>query len=79
MLGIRWGDISTIKHEDKDAQRINRSIFISAENSKTGKSRFCVAPVAYQFERIKEHYKKLGIQNFGKDDFVFINLSQTKR
>ena len=79
MLGIRWGDISTIKHEDKDNQRINRSIFISAENSKTGKSRFCVAPVAYQFERIKEHYKKLGIQNFGKDDFVFINLSQTKR
>jgi len=79
MLGIRWGDISTIKHEDAESQRINRSIFIPAENSKTGRSRHCVAPVAYQFERIKEHYKKLGINNFQRDDYVFINLSKTKR
>ncbi len=79
MLGIRWGDISTIKHEDNHSQRINRAIFIPAENSKTGKSRTCVAPVAYQFEKIKENYRKLGIDNFTKDDYVFINLSKTKR
>lgn len=79
MLGLRWGDISTIKHEDKESQRINRGIFIPAENSKTGRSRTCVAPVAFQFERIKEHYKKLGITKFGREDFVFINLTKTKR
>jgi integrase len=79
MLGLRWGDISTIKHEDKESQRINRGIFIPAENSKTGRSRTCVAPVAFQFERIKEHYKKLGITTFGREDFVFINLAKTKR
>jgi integrase len=79
MLGLRWGDISTIKHENKETQRINRGIFIPPENSKTGKSRTCVAPVAFQFERIKEHYKKLGITQFRREDFVFINLAKTKR
>jgi len=51
----------------------------SKTSSKTGVSRECVAPVAIQFERIKEHYKKIGITEFGKDDFVFINLAKTKR
>lgn len=79
MLGIRWGDISLIKHEDKQIQQINRSIFIPAENSKTGRSRSCVAPVGLEFENIKRCYKNLGITNFGKNDFVFINLAKTKR
>jgi integrase len=79
MLGIRWGDIATIKQEDKESQKINRSIFISAQNSKTGKSRHCVAPVAHQFERIKEQYRRLGIATFDRNDYVFINLSKTKR
>jgi len=78
MLGIRWGDVSPIKTEDKETQRINRGIFIPAENSKTGKSRTCVAPVAYQFERIKHYYRQLGMNNFKRDDYVFINLSKTK-
>jgi len=79
MLGLRWGDISTIKHEDKESQQINRGLFIPAENSKTGRSRTCVAPVAFEFKRIKEHYKKLGITRFSREDFVFINLANTKR
>ena len=37
-----------------------------------------VAPVAIQFERIKEHYKKLRIET-QPEDYVFINLSKTKR
>ena len=32
-----------------------------------------------QFERLKEHYKKLGITEFGREDYVFINLAKTKR
>lgn len=79
MLGIRWGDISLIRHEDEKSQQVNRSIFIPAENSKTGRSRNCVAPVALEFERIKQSYKKLGIERFGKNDYVFINLAETKR
>ena len=79
ILGIKWGDISVIKTESTENQRINRGIFIPATNSKTGKSRTCVAPLAFQFERIKAHYKKIGISEFGKNDYVFINLAKTKR
>ena len=79
ILGIKWGDISVIKTESEEAKRVNRGVFIPATNSKTGKSRTCVAPVAHQFERIRNHYRKLGITDFGRDDFVFINLAKTKR
>ena len=79
VLGIRWGDVKTIKKSDEYEFRVNRSIFIPAWNSKTGVSRDAVAPVGIQFDRIKAHYKKLGITEFGKDDYVFINLSKTKR
>lgn len=78
MLGLRWKDIQPIATETKQDQKINRSIFIPAENAKTGRSRHIVAPVAPQFERIKEHYKKLRIE-INPDDYVFINLAKTKR
>jgi len=77
-LGLRWKDIQPIPTESKEEQRVNRSIFIPAENAKTGRSRHLVAPVAIQFERIKEHYKKLRIE-INPEDYVFINLSKTKR
>jgi len=78
MLGIRWKDVSAIPTESKLDQRINRQIHIPAGNAKTGRGRMCVAPVAIQFERIREHYKKAGIE-VDRDDYVFINLSKTKR
>ena len=78
MLGIRWKDISAIPTEGKLDQRINRQIYIPVENAKTGKSRSVVAPVAVQFERIREHYKNAHIE-INNDDYVFINLSKTKR
>ena len=78
MLGIRWKDVSAIPTESKLDQRINRQIHIPAGNAKTGRGRMCVAPVAIQFERIRDHYKKAGIE-VGRDDYVFINLSKTKR
>jgi len=79
VLGIRWGDVKQIKKSSKLEQRINRSIYIPEWNAKTGASREVVAPVGIQFERIKEHYKKLGITEFGREDYVFINLAKTKR
>lgn len=78
MLGIRWGDIKTIQTDSKELQKVNRAIHIPASNSKTGRSRDCVAPVRYEFERIANHYRKLGIE-MNRDDFVFINLAKTKR
>ncbi len=78
MLGIRWRDVAVIATESKEDQRINRSIFIPADNAKTGRSRHIVAPVASQFDRIKAHYKKARI-GVDRDDYVFINLSKTKR
>jgi hypothetical protein len=35
MLWIRLCDISLIRHDDEKSQRVNRSIFIPAEKSKT--------------------------------------------
>jgi hypothetical protein len=77
-LGIKWKDISKIKTDTKENQRINRSVFIPTENSKTGRSRYIVAPIAIKIERLQSWYKRLGIE-WKQEDFVFINLAKTKR
>lgn len=77
-LGIRWCDVVTIPNGSELDKRINRAIFIPAKNSKTGKSRHCVCPVAYQFEQIRMLYKDEGIE-MNRNDFVFINLVKSKR
>lgn len=77
-LGIRWRDISTIKTDTPENQRINRSVFIPTENSKTGRSRYIVSPIATKIERLQKWYRKLGIE-WKPDDYVFINLAKTKR
>ena len=78
ILGLKWCDVSPVKTESKERQKVNRAMFIPASNSKNGKSRSCVAPVAYQFQRIKDLYTKNGIE-VNRDDYVFINLAKTKR
>lgn len=78
MLGIKWKDISINPTDNEDAKRRNRVIHIHAENSKTGRSRNIVAPVAEKLDRLKQHYKKLGYEP-SREDYVFINLSKTKR
>jgi len=78
ILGLKWCDVSPVKTESKERQKVNRAMFIPASNSKNGKSRSCVAPVAYQFQRIKDLYAKNGIE-VNRDDYVFINLAKTKR
>ena len=62
MLGIRWKNVSAIPTESKLNQRINRQIHIPAENSRTGRGRMCVAPVAIQFERIRCTIKKQALR-----------------
>jgi len=77
-LGIKWRDISVIKTDTPENQRINRSVFIPTENSKTGRARHIVAPIADKVERLKNWYEKAGIE-VKPDDYVFINLAKTKR
>lgn len=77
-LGMRWKDISKIKTDTQENQRINRSVFIPTANSKTGRSRYIVAPIAIKIERLQSWYRRLGIE-WRQDDFVFINLTKTKR
>ena len=48
---------------------------VRQSNSKTGKSRLCVAPVRHRIERIKAAYKKLGVVH-KPDDYLFINPNQ---
>ena len=78
MLGIRWRDISVIKTDTAEYQRINRSVFIPTENSKTGRSRHIVSPIATKIERLQKWYRRLDIE-WKPDDYVFINLTKTKR
>ncbi|WP_010313571.1 tyrosine-type recombinase/integrase [Synechococcus sp. CB0205] len=78
VLGMRWSDITINPNDSAENKKRNRVIHIHAENSKTGKSRNIVAPIAEKLERIKKHYKKIGYEP-EPNDFVFINLSKTKR
>ena len=70
MLGIKWKDITTIKTDTEQNRKINRAIFIPPENSKTGKGRHIVAPVADTLERMRKMYKDNGI-NCDRDDYIF--------
>lgn len=78
MLGIRWSDISINPNDTAANKKVNRVIRIHPENSKTGKGRYIVAPIAEKLDRIRKHYNKIGYIP-DKDDYVFINLSKTKR
>ena len=78
MLQIKWGDIAINPADTPENKKRNRVITIHPENSKTGKGRRIVAPIAEKLERLKSHYKKIDIEP-QKDDYVFINLAKTKR
>ena len=78
ILGLKWGDISINPTDKPEKKRFNRVIHIRKENAKTGVSRNIIAPVAEQFNRIKEIYKSIGVE-VGKDDFVFQHISKTRR
>jgi integrase len=74
MLNIRWCDISKNPNDTLEQQKLNRVITIHAEQSKTGKGRNIVAPIADKLTRIQNHYRKLGYHP-NPTDYVFINLT----
>jgi len=53
-------------------------INIPTERSKTGRGRQIAAPIGDKLEAIKREYRKLEI-SMNPDDFIFQNLSKTKR
>ena len=78
ILGLKWKDISINPMDTEEGKRKNRVFTIDAKNSKTGRGRnIVVADVVSKLDRIKSWYKKIGVVP-APDDFVFINLTQTK-
>ena len=75
LLGIRMNELSENENWDRDKRKTSIVMKVRQDNSKTGKSRLCVAPVKHRIERIKESYKKLGIKH-RPDDYLFINPNQ---
>jgi integrase len=76
LLGIRWNDITMPQFENKsDPEKINRRIHIPKENSKTGRSRMIIAPIAPQLERLRKWYTQY--EYTPKDtDYVFQKMTK---
>ena len=71
-LGLRWKDIKINQNDSKEDKKINRLIYIPADNSKTGRSREIIAPIQPQLERLKKWYSQLGIEvNENGDQYIF--------
>jgi len=75
LLGLRWVDIEPNPHSNNPDERL---INIASTNSKTGKGRQVASPIGQKLDAILKAYKKIGYIP-EKNDFVFINLAQTKR
>ena len=73
---MKWSDISINRNDDKRGKEVNRLIHIPAENSKTGRSRDIISPIAPQLARLVKWYRKLGFEvNEKSDQFVFPRLA----
>ena len=78
MLAIKWSDISINTNEESRLRKINRVIHIPADNSKTGRSRDIIAPVAPQLQRLAKWYRELGLRvNEKSNDYIFPRLTIT--
>ena len=78
MLGLKWKDISINPSDDKKGKEINRLVHIPATNSKTGKSRDIIAPIAPQIARLIKWYREFGINvELNSDKYVFPRLTNS--
>ena len=78
MLGIKWSDISINPNDDNVGKAINRLVHIHADNSKTGRSRDIIAPIAPQLKRLLKWYKEFGLNVDEKsNDYIFPRLTYT--
>ena len=79
LLGLKVKEVTElINKSDKDDELGNVVLTIRKDNSKTGKSRQCVAPVKKRLERIYAAYKKIGVIH-EPEDYIFINAAYGRR
>mgnify|MGYP001173326953 FL=1 len=77
LLGTRWSEIRPVRETIKGGQD-NMVITIDATRSKTGKTRYAVAPIGKQLDRIKFWYERLGHHvEPHSDEFVFLKLTKS--
>ena len=78
MLNIKWSDISINPNDDTVGKSINRLVHIHADNSKTGRSRDIIAPIAPQLKRLVKWYEEFGLNVDEKsNDYIFPRLTYT--
>jgi len=72
LCGIKLSEITDNPKWDSDRRETHVLMKVRKENSKTGRSRVCVAPVKKRIKRILDSYKKIGIVH-QPDDYLFIS------
>ena len=72
LLGIKINEIMDNPNWDPKQRETDVLMKVRRENSKTGRSRVCVAPVKKRIDRVLASYKKLGVQH-EPNDFLFMN------
>ena len=72
LLGLKVLEITKNEADSKELQETHLKIKVRADNSKTGKSRIIVSPIKKRVDRIKEAYKKLGVEH-KQDDYLIFN------
>ena len=80
LLNLKWKHISINTNEGTFDRKTNRVVHIPADNSKTGRSRDIIAPIAPQINRLIRWYRDMGIEVDEKSDrYVFPRLTDTVR
>ena len=79
-MNLKWKHISINTNEGTFDRKTNRVVHIPADNSKTGRSRDIIAPIAPQMNRLIRWYRDMGIEVDEKSDrYVFPRLTDTVR
>jgi|MDSW01.3.fsa_nt_gb integrase len=78
LLGIKMKEIMENPNWDEERRSTDVLMKVRKENSKTGRSRICVAPVKKRIQRIIDAYQVLGI-TLEPDDYLFLNPKSKTR
>ena len=79
LLGLKVLEITKNEADSKELQETHLKIKVRADNSKTGKSRIIVSPIKKRVDRIKEAYKKLGVEHRPEDFLIFNPHSKERK
>ena len=80
LLNLKWKHITINPNDSKWDKSTNRVVHIPADNSKTGKSRDIIAPIAQQVKRLIRWYREMGLEIDERgDNYVFPRLTDTAK